>query len=250
MGAVLGAVLGSFIATWALRVGDGRTITGRSACDGCGRTLAPVDLVPLISWAVQGGRCRSCQTRIDPIHPLTELLAALIAGLSLWLSPDMAGGALMLFGLLLLALATVDARHFWLPHRLSATTALAGLFVGGLAMSALNLSVPLTDRLIGCVAGFALLWLVGNGYKAIRARQGLGGGDAPMLAAMGAWTGWQALPFLLLFAALAGLCVAGVRMARTPADAPKDWRMMRLPLGTLLALSAGPSLWFFSQSAT
>ena len=70
-----------------------------------------------------------------------------------------------------------------------------------------------------------------------------------MLAAMGAWMGWQTLPFLLLFAALAGLSVALVRLLRTGAQDRRDWRVMRLPLGTLLALSAGPSLGLFSHTA-
>lgn len=230
-------MLGSFIATLVLRAGEGRSVTGRSACDGCGKPLSPIELVPLVSWLVQRGRCNSCAARIDPLHPFTEAAAALIGGTSLWFAPDPAGLALALFGLLLLTLALFDARHFWLPHWLSAVTAAAGLLLGGLAMHPLGLAVPLTDRLIGMAGGFAVLWLIGSLYQRLRGRQGLGGGDAPMFAALGAWLGWAALPLLLLMAALAGLAVAVSRLLSGQADPADSWRTLRLPLGTLLALA-------------
>lgn len=242
-GALFGAVIGSFVATWVMRAGVGRPVTGRSACDGCGRTLAPWELVPLLSWLTQAGRCRYCGQRIDPLHPLTEALAGLIGAVCLWMAPDAGGAALMLFGLLLLTLALFDARYFWLPHRLSAATAVVGLICGGWAMAAFGLDVSLADRLIGCVAGFAVFWLIGEAYQRLRGRQGLGGGDAPMFGAMGAWLGWAALPLLLLFAALAGLTVAAVRLAQPKGSDDINWRSMRLPLGTLLALAAPPALW-------
>jgi leader peptidase (prepilin peptidase)/N-methyltransferase len=247
VGAVLGATFGSFIATWVVRAGDAKPVTGRSACDACGRTLAVIDLVPLLSWAMQRGRCRTCKGRIDPLHPATEAMAALIGGWSLWLAPDQGGAALMLLGLMLLTLALFDARYLWLPHWLSAATALAGILLGGIAMSAIGLTVPLTDRLIGCGIGFVLLWLIGVGYRVLRGRQGLGGGDAPMFAAIGAWTGWSILPVILLLAALAGIGVALARIAGAGTDADRDWRLMRLPLGTLLALATGPAIWAISM---
>lgn len=231
-----------------MRAGEGRPVTGRSACDGCGRTLAPWELVPLLSWLSQAGRCRHCRQRIDPLHPLTEVLAAIIGGFCLWTAPDAGGVALTLFGLLLLTLALFDARHFWLPHRLSAATGLTGLINGGWAMAALGLDVTLSDRLIGGVAGFGMLWLIGETYRRVRGRQGLGGGDAPMFGAIGAWLGWAALPILLLFAALAGLAVAAVRLARPGSQASGNWHTMRLPLGTLLALATPPTLWMLAAN--
>lgn len=246
-GTLLGAVWGSFIATWVIRAGRAQSVTGRSACDGCGRTLAIGDLVPLVSWAMQRGRCRTCQARIDPLHPATEAVAAIIGGLCLWHAPNGGGAALFLLGLLLLSLALFDARHFWLPHKLSATTALAGLLFGGIATASLGIDAALIDRLIGCASGFALLWLIGAGYKMLRGRDGVGGGDAPMLAALGAWLGWAALPMLLLFAALAGLAVAVTRLVKRDHRVTHDWRLMRLPLGTLLALATPPTLWLLAH---
>ena len=238
---MLGAVVGSFIATLVLRAGEGRSISGRSACDGCGKTLAPWELIPLVSWAIQRGRCRRCSTRIDPFHPVTELHGALLGFKALSHAPNLGGGALLLFGLLLLTLALFDARYFWLPHWLSALTAAAGLAFGGIAMGSLGIAVSLHDRIIGTLAGFVALWTIAAAYRLIRGRQGLGGGDAPMFAAIGAWLGWAMLPMVLLFAALAGLSVALVRLVSGPKTG--DWQTMRLPLGTLMAIAVLPTLW-------
>lgn len=209
-------------------------MSGRSACDGCGRPLSAIELVPLAGWIVLRGRCRSCSARIDRLHPLVELLSAAIGALCLLLAPDERGAALALCGWLLLLAAALDARHYWLPHLLSLLTGLAGLALGGLAMSAVGIDRALVDRAIGAVAGFFGLWLLATAYRMIRKREGLGGGDAPFLAAIGLWTGWQILPLVLLFAAIAGLGIAAARLARAKAD---NIGGQRLPFGTLLALA-------------
>jgi len=228
-GALAGAIAGSFLATVALRWPAGRQATrGRSACDGCGRALRWFELVPLASWAAQAGRCRRCGVRIAPLHPATELAASAIGAGAMALAPDIGGAALALIGWQLLLLALLDARAFWLPHGLSLLLGLTGLLAGGQAMAALGLSASLPDRLIGGAAGFAGLWIVARGYRALRGRDGLGGGDPPFLAAVGCCTGWVALPFILLFAALAGLGVA-LAGGRGRGDA--------LPFGTLVALA-------------
>lgn len=235
-----GAVVGSFIATLLLRWPAGRSVIGgRSRCDGCGRPLAPWDLVPIVSFAAVRGRCRACGNAIAPIHVGVEILCAAIGGIAGVVSPDAGGLALAVLGWQLLALGWLDARHMWLPHRLSAILALSGLVCGGAAMAALGLAVPVVDRLAGAVAGGALLWLVGLLYRRLRGRDGLGGGDPPMLGAIGAWTGWMALPLVLLLAATAGLAIATLRLASGSAG---DWRTQRLPFGTLMALAVPAAL--------
>lgn len=147
-----------------------------------------------------------------------------------WLSPDAGGIALALFGWLLLALALIDARALWLPDRWTIALALAGFGLGTLATG-----VPLADRLIGGAAGYGSLALIALGYRALRGRDGMGGGDPKLFGAIGLWLGWMALPPVLLIAALAGLAVAMLRIIGNRSD----WRSMELPLGTLLALAAG-----------
>ncbi len=239
-GAFTGLILGSFLATLILRWPAGRRIaSGRSACDRCHATLGPLDLIPLLSWAIQRGRCRRCDAGIDLSHPAVEATCAAIGAAALAFAPSPAGLALALLGWQLLTLGLLDARHYWLPHILSLLLALSGLALGGIAVAALGIDTPLTDRLIGGVAGGGGLWLVGAAYRTIRKRDGLGGGDAPMLAGIGFWTGWMALPFIVLLASLAGLAVALVRVI-----APREQRgePTKLPLGTLMALAVLPGV--------
>lgn len=246
LGALTGLILGSFLATLILRWPQGRSIaSGRSACDACHIPLGPLELVPLLSWALLRGKCRHCGARIGLLHPAVEAGCAAIGGVALAIAPAPAGFALALLGWQVLTLGLLDARHYWLPHILSLVLGATGLMLGGIAMAALGLDVPLTDRLIGGLAGGGGLWLVGAAYRLLRRRDGLGGGDAPMLAGIGLWTGWMALPFILLLASLAGLAVAAVRLAgRHDTAGP-----LRLPLGTLLALAVPPTLWMLSAAS-
>lgn len=231
-GALMGAIAGSFLATIVLRWPQGRSVArGRSACDGCGRVLGVGDLIPLASALVQRGRCRTCGARIDPLHGRMEAGCALIGALALAAMPDLGGVGWALLGWLLMTLAVLDWRHFWLPDALTLPLAFAGLTIGLWATD-----VTLQDRVIGAVVGYAALLIVARSYRALRGREGLGLGDAKLLGALGAWFGWQALPFILFLSALLGLLIVAVVMiGGRPADAAT-----RVPLGTFLAIGAVP----------
>jgi leader peptidase (prepilin peptidase)/N-methyltransferase len=231
--ALLGAIVGSFLATVAIRWPQERSaLRGRSECDACHRPLTARDLVPLFSALATRGRCRTCGARIDPRHWQVELAAALV-GLSAGLvapAPLALAGAV--FGWLLLVLAAIDAAEFWLPDELTLSLATGGVVTG------LLLAPPsLTERLIGGVAGFASLWLIATGYRLLRGREGLGGGDPKLFGAIGLWLGWRMLPAVLLIAALVGLGVAAVAMLRGR-DVAAD---TALPFGTFLAIAAYPA---------
>lgn len=208
---------------------------GRSACDGCGRVLSVRDLIPIVSWVMMRGKCRTCGCAIAHEHIIIEIAAAAIGAAALVFAPHLGGGALALLGWQLLLLGWLDARHWWLPHILSAVLGISGLALGGEAMAALAQNVSLTDRGVGFVVGYASLSLTALAYRALRGRDGLGGGDAPMLGAIGAWVGWFALPIVLFLAALAGIAIAIARKMRTNDHEPIA--KMRLPLGTLMALA-------------
>jgi len=225
IGAVGGAIVGSFLATLCIRWPKGRQVmAGRSSCDHCGRVLRAAELVPVLSGLVAGGKCRSCGARIGPLHLAVEIAAAALAGIALLLQPNLNGVALALFWLLLLAPAVLDAKHFWLPNALTAVLAVGGLLLGGLATGA-----TLPDRLIGGAAGFVSLALLAIAYSRLRGREGLGAGDPKLLAAIGIWTGWVALPAILAVASLTGLAIARVQR-RASSD--------RMPFGALLAGAA------------
>nr|WP_218647496.1 A24 family peptidase [Sphingobium lactosutens] len=224
-----GAILGSFLATLILRWPQGRSVMrGRSACDGCGRVLTPRDLVPMLSAMLSHGRCRTCGARIDPLHGRVEAGCAIIGALALGFRPDLGGIGWMLLGWLLLTLAVLDWRHFWLPDALTLPLAFLGLTLG---LWATDILLP--DRIIGAAAGYGVLLAIALTYRVLRGREGLGLGDAKLLGALGAWFGWQALPFILLIA-------SGVGLAVVLATGKARKRMARVPLGTFLALAACP----------
>ncbi|KQN00685.1 peptidase A24 [Sphingobium sp. Leaf26] len=230
IGALAGAIAGSFLGTLILRWPDGRSvIRGRSACDGCGRTLGARDLVPLLSAMIQRGHCRRCGARIAPLHGRMEAGCAIIGALAIGGVPDVGGMAWALLGWLLLTLALLDWRHFWLPDALTLPLAFLGFTAG---MWATDVGMP--DRIIGAAAGYGALLAIALGYKVLRAREGLGMGDAKLLGALGAWFGWQTLPFLLLIASLLGLVVMLVTGGARQ-------RTARVPLGTFLALAVLPA---------
>jgi leader peptidase (prepilin peptidase)/N-methyltransferase len=229
LGAIIGSFLGAIVTRWPR--GEG-VVRGRSRCDSCDRTLGPLELVPLIGALVARGRCRTCGVRIDPIHSFMEAGAALIGGLALWLLPLPAAGLFMTGGWILLTLAVLDARHFWLPDALTLPLAAIGLTVGDWVLPA-----PFLDRAIGAGIGYAGLFLLAVSYRRLRGRDGLGLGDAKLLGAIGAWMGWQALPIVLLTASAAGLLwVLFLYLRGRSVDAT-----MRLPLGTFLCMAVIPT---------
>ncbi|WP_240330795.1 A24 family peptidase [Sphingorhabdus sp. Alg239-R122] len=229
-GLILGAIFGSFIAALVSRWPNGKSVmAGRSQCDGCGKKLRPHELIPIISHILQRGKCRSCDATIDHEALFIELCAAAISGLALCMSPDWYGVAGAVFGWILLALAALDLRHYWLPDRLTLLLAVTGL----IAVFIFNRG-QITDHIAGGVAGFVLLWLIGWGYKHLRGREGLGSGDPKMLGGIGIWLGWAGLPFILLGASVLGLSIAAVLML-TGRKVAAD---MHLPLGALMALPA------------
>lgn len=232
IGFVVGAIVGSYLATILLRWPEGRSASaGRSQCDRCGIVLRPLDLVPIVSHLARRGRCRSCGGAIDRRHLMVELLGGMVGAIALLVGGWPLGAATALFGWWLLILAALDVDHHWLPDRLTLPLSAAGL-----AAAALGAGPPLIDRGAGAAAGFLVLWAIGFCYQRLRGREGLGGGDPKLLAAIGAWLGWQALPFVLLAAGVLGLAgVLAMRIAGRGVSATD-----RLPLGALMAAAAWP----------
>jgi leader peptidase (prepilin peptidase) / N-methyltransferase len=238
-GAVAGLIAGSFIATLVIRWPQDRALDGRSACDACGRVLAVRDLVPVVSWALSKGKCRTCGARIDWRHPVIEVAAMLIGAIAMTAQPGLEGAAGALFGWQLLALAALDVEHFWLPDWLT-----GALAASGLAFGAAGLGVDIQSRMIGGVVGFAALFAIAWAYRRVRGRDGMGGGDPKLLGAIGCWMGWQALPYVLLGASMLGLLGAFAMMAGGKDVAATT----RLPFGGLMAVAAFP-LWVFLAQA-
>jgi leader peptidase (prepilin peptidase)/N-methyltransferase len=200
--------VGSFLGLVIDRLPAGRPIVlARSRCDACGVTLGASELVPVVSWLWQRGRCAHCRAGLSAFHPIIELAALAVAlsaalVLSGWLL--LASCAL---GWTLLTLAAIDQRHFLLPDTLTLPLIPAGLVVAFAIEPAL-----LGPHVVGAFAGFTAFALIAFAYRRLRGREGLGLGDAKLLAAAGAWLGWQALPGVV---ALGALCALTVALARS-----------------------------------
>jgi leader peptidase (prepilin peptidase) / N-methyltransferase len=225
---IAGPFVGSFLGVLAERLPAGRpVIFARSACDHCGHRLGAAELLPLLSWAVQRGRCRACGATIDWILPAIELAALLVP---LWASlPEDAPPVWIsaLLGWALLCLATIDARYFLLPDELTLPLIVAG------PLAALVLAPDrLSADLIGAAVGFLAFLTLRYAYRRWRGREGLGFGDVKLAAVVGAWVGWDGIPSVVLIAAVAGLAVAAVSALRGAALA----RDSEVPFGTYLCL--------------
>lgn len=184
-----------------------------------------------------GGKCRSCGARIDPAHVTIEGLCGLVGAAAMLVAPGHPGFIGAMFGWLLVTLAALDLKHFWLPDRLVLALALVGA-----AAAATGLTPSPIDRAIGAMAGFGGLALVAAIYRRLRKRDGLGGGDPKLLGAIGAMLGWQALPLVLLGASGVGLLFVAIRIVAGQKVEAAD----RMPLGALMALAAFP-IWIVQQ---
>jgi leader peptidase (prepilin peptidase)/N-methyltransferase len=223
----LGLIIGSWIGVLIRRFPDmRRALWGRSACESCAATLAPRDLVPLASFLALRGRCRHCGAPIGWFHPAIEL-AALAVGAAC-LAAD--GESLRAWcdaalGWALLLAACIDLKWFILPDWITLPLILAGLAVTWLLDPG-----SLYDHAAAAALGYLGFRLLNAAYRFLRGRDGLGQGDAKLLAAAGAWLGAAALPNEILAAGLFGLLGALLAGRNLPADA-------KLPFGPALALA-------------
>lgn len=176
-------------------------VAPRSACPGCGHPIGPLENIPVASYVWLRGRCRACRMPISPRYPLLELASAVLAGLLAWqFGPTWQALGAIVLTWVLLALALIDADTQLLPDQL--TLPLLWL---GLLLNLNSVFVPLADAVIGAMAGYLTLWGVYWIFKLVRGKEGMGYGDFKLMAALGAWFGWQALPALILLSSVVGL---------------------------------------------
>jgi leader peptidase (prepilin peptidase)/N-methyltransferase len=195
--------IGSFAALLADRLPRGQAVLlARSRCRSCGQRLCLRDLIPIVSWVRLRGRCRDCGATIgiDPL--LGEALALGIAMASVAALPSHLVWPACLLGWALLALGLADLRHFMLPDVITLP-----LLVCGLVLAAFRAGGMPQPELAGTLAGGLFFALMLLSYRRLRQRDGLGWGDVKLLAAGGAWVGWEALPLVVAIAALLTLSV-------------------------------------------
>jgi leader peptidase (prepilin peptidase)/N-methyltransferase len=197
-----------------------------SNCPHCGHRIGALENIPLLSYLLQGGRCKGCGTPISLRYPAVELASALLSALvatHFGFGLAAAGALLLLWALL--ALTFIDADTQLLPDDI--TLPLLWL---GLSFNLGGTYVPLADAVIGAMAGYLSLWLVYWGFKLATGKEGMGFGDFKLLAALGAWLGWQMLPLVILLSSAVG-AVVGIFLIL----AAKRGRNLQIPFGPYLA---------------
>jgi len=222
-------IVGSFLGTIIRRTPEGRSVAwARSRCESCDTPLAARDLIPILSWALRKGRCRYCGAAIGWFHPGVELAACGVALVAVTVDGGPDAWLDCLVGWWLLTLGWIDLRSWLLPDALTLP-----LVVAGLAVAVIRDADFLFDHALGAALGYLILVAVATLYRLLRGREGLGQGDAKLLAASGAWLGASLLPQVIAVAALSALGVAGcLRLAGMPLGAQSA-----LPFGPFLAIA-------------
>lgn len=200
----------------------------RSACPHCGHGITAVENIPLLSWLWLKGRCRECQAPISVRYPLVELLTALLSvAVAASLSPGWSTLAALALTWTLIALTFIDLDKMLLPDQLTLP-----LLWGGLLFNLLGGFVPLGDAVIGAMTGYLVLWTLYWAFKLLTGKEGMGYGDFKLLAALGAWLGWQALPIVLLLSSLVG-AIIGIGLIALR----KHHQANPIPFGPYLAIA-------------
>src|SRR6266508_2790734 len=172
----------------------------RSRCPACGHAITAAENIPLVSWAMLRGRCSACKAPISPRYPLVELLGGAAAA---WSAVRFGAGpaafAAMVFLWCIVAATFIDLDTQLLPDDITLPLLWLGLLV-----NAFGGFVELRSAVLGAAGGYLLLWLVYWGFRLLARKEGMGYGDFKLLAALGAWTGWQVLPFIVLVSAGTG----------------------------------------------
>ena len=215
-------------------------IVPRSACPHCNHPISAWENIPIVSYLLLRGKCRGCGAAISPRYPIIEAISGLLCSYAAWhfgFGPAGAGALLLIWALL--ALTAIDFDTQLLPDDITLPLLWTGLLF--------NLSGVYTDissAVLGAVFGYLALWLVYWGFKLATGREGMGYGDFKLLAALGAWMGWQMLPLIILLSSLVG-AVVGITLI----VALKHGRNIPIPFGPYLA-GGGLIALFWGQPLT
>ncbi len=212
----------------------------RSHCPKCNNQLLIRHNIPLFGYLFLRGQCGFCQARISPRYPLIELLSGILTGLMAWMyGVDIHFIAAALLVWFLLVITWIDIDTMLIPDQLSLSLLWLGLF-----FSLFEFSVAAEVAVIGALVGYLSLWLVFHVFKIISKKEGMGYGDFKLLAAGGAWLGYEPLILVLLLSSVVGLLVALGQMMMKQVQAKIPFGPY-LSIGILLTYLAGDSLMIY-----
>jgi leader peptidase (prepilin peptidase)/N-methyltransferase len=207
----------------------------RSHCPHCDHQISAWENIPVLSYLLLRGRCRSCKQAISWRYPLIEILTALVTVIVAYRfgpSSEAIGGFLLSW--IFIVLAAIDLDEQLLPDIIT----LPSLWMGMIFSLIGNFSDP-TSSIVGAAAGYLSLWSIYQGFKLLTGKEGMGYGDFKLLALIGAWLGWQALPGTILMASLVGTCVGIVLLANR-----RQHQGQPMPFGPYLAVAGWLMLLF------
>jgi leader peptidase (prepilin peptidase) / N-methyltransferase len=210
-------------------------VVPRSACPSCGAQISALHNIPIVSWLALRGRCAKCRAPISARYPVVEALGGALAAYAIWrfgLTAQGAAACVLLWGLLALTMIDVDTQL--LPDTITLPLLWAGLIV-----NLWNVFAPLSSAVIGAIAGYLSLWTIYWLFKLIRGKEGMGYGDFKLLAALGAWLGWQALPVIVLLSSVVGATIGIVLIVFKGRD-----HNVPLAFGPYLAIAGAIALFF------
>lgn len=200
----------------------------RSQCPHCGHMITALENIPVISYLFLGGKCSSCKTGISIQYPIVELATAAISVLVAWkVGFGWQTLAALLFTWTLITLSLIDAKTMLLPDNL--TIPLMWL---GITISYQHIFVDLESSVLGAISGYMSLWTLFQIFRLITGKEGMGFGDFKILAAIGAWGGWQILPFTIFVASLVGAIVGIIMIVLQGKE-----KSQPIPFGPWLALA-------------
>ncbi|MEF8770465.1 MAG: A24 family peptidase [Candidatus Accumulibacter phosphatis] len=212
----------------------------RSRCPACGHAITVIENIPVLSWLFLRGRCSACHAPISPRYPLVEIASSLLCAFAAFhFGYAWAAAGAMLLIWCLLALTGIDVDTQLLPDSITLPLLWAGLLFN---LSATFVDLP--SAVIGAAAGYLSLWLVYWTFKLTTGKEGMGYGDFKLLAALGAWLGWQMLPLTILLSSLLGAVVGITLMVVN-----KRGRSVPIPFGPYLAV-AGMLALFYGKPLT
>ena len=210
----------------------------RSRCPQCQRTIRATENIPVLSYVMQRGCCVGCGTRIAARYPAVEILGATVAAVAAWrlgFGLPALGAACLAWALI--ALSAVDLDHHLLPDSITLP-----LLWAGIGFNLWEVYADLRSAVLGAMAGFLVLWLVYWVFKLLTGKEGMGYGDFKLLAALGAWAGWQSLPLTILLASAVGAVIGIVLIVMK-----RHTRSQPLPFGPFLACAGWVALLWGDQ---
>lgn len=247
---ILGALIGSFLNVVILRVpalleydwrcqcselleveGEEQErppgiVASRSKCPNCSHGIRPWENIPIISYLILRGKCASCAEKISLRYPLVEFSTAVLFTVVIWkFGPTVQGASALLLTAFLIAMTGIDIDHQLLPDNFTLP-----LMWGGILLSFWSIHTDLVSSVIGAIGGYLVLWTIYHIFRLLTGKEGMGYGDFKLLAALGAWLGWQMLPLVILLSSVVGAVVGIVLMGTGKLQKDKP-----MPFGPFIA---------------